>query len=241
MAAEPGTITPLTSGDDNYQYLVRGTRPEAFVVDPGDATSALSLCSLLGLKLTHILLTHAHADHTAGVTALVAKTGCTVVANTPQSIAAQSVNVDDGSKLVCAGLSVNVIHTPGHTADSCCYYVESLNSVFTGDTLFLGGCGRLLGGTATQLYESLQKLAALPEATKVWCGHEYTLDNLVFACSQYPDSAELIERDKAENAKFEEHDSTIPGTIGEEIQTNVFMQASTAEEFAALRAAKDRF
>lgn len=241
MRAENGHITPLPAGSDNYMYLVRGTQGHAVAVDPGEAKPIQALCTLLGLRLTHLLLTHHHGDHTGGVAHLVKAYNCEVIGLSKHACAAITRVCTDNAPLDCAGLSLQVLATPGHTTDSCCYYCEEGGNLFTGDTLFLGGCGRLRGGTGEQLYSSLQRLAALPGETSIWCGHEYTLDNLAFARAAFPQNREIEARGERELVQYNESEITVPGTIAEEKATNPFLLADSVESFLRLRKEKDRF
>jgi len=252
------TIVPCLS--DNYAYLVwQPGRPEALVVDPSQAEPVLQALRNAGLSLAGILCTHHHFDHIGGIESLLAQCGDVPVYghhSEGEAIPKHSHGVDDGDEVMAAGLVVRVLHVPGHTRGGVAYLIE--DAVFTGDTLFVAGCGRLFEGTAEQMHASLQKLAALPEATRLYCGHEYTLQNLEFAAYIEPGNAAA--REKLERARAQRHnrEPTVPSTIREELATNPFLRAQSdslrrsverqvraaptpTEVFAAVRKAKDRF
>jgi hydroxyacylglutathione hydrolase len=236
----------LSALNDNYITLYEYAPGQALAVDPGDDTVVFQALKEHELQLTAILLTHHHGDHTGGVKALKHKTDCAVYGPNRRCFSGIDHLVEGGQSLSFGNRTIDVIHTPGHTAGGVCYYLSpSTNNdrglVWTGDTLFVGGCGRLFEGSAEQMYHSLQTLAALPDETLVYCGHEYTLDNYEFALSVEPDNEPIQNAlDEAENT-LRQGDPTVPSTIKQEKRTNLFVKARTVDEFAQLRQRKDRF
>lgn len=223
------------------------------MVDPGDAGPVLDYLKSKGLRLEAILLTHHHADHTGGVDDLLAH----AFAKDPQHALAiigpareaiggltRRVTQDDVVALPETEMSLRVIDVPGHTAGHVAYFTEHGDggpALFCGDTLFAAGCGRLFEGTAEQMWSSLQKLAALPEQTAVYCAHEYTLSNLRFAVHMFPDESAIQARYQHVSAQRARSEATVPSTIGIERQTNPFLQCKNADAFATMRKQKDSF
>jgi len=149
--------------------------------------------------------------------------------------------VSDGEVFEFAGHGVQVLHTPGHTRGHCAYYIRSAKSVFVGDTMFVLGCGRLFEGTPEQMYDSLAKLTSLPDDTRVFCAHEYTLSNGAFALTVEPENQNLIDyMGKAQDLRAQDI-PTVPTTIGREKLCNPFVRAKTPEELGEMRTAKDQF
>ena len=226
-------VIPLLK--DNYAYLLTH-ESECVVVDP--AEDAI-LRALDGQRVTQVWCTHHHGDHTDGVKALVAAfPQVAVVASAydraRDRVPCQTVAVRGGSPLMLGSLKVSVLEVPGHTLGAVAYVVGG--AVFTGDTLFLAGCGRIFEGTPELMHASLQQLAALPSETQVFVGHEYTEDNLKFARAAEPNNPAIAAR----AAAFLKGVS-VPGKMHEELATNVFLRASNPVDFAALRQWKDRF
>jgi len=220
---------------DNFAYLViEGDR--CAVVDPGEAPPVEAALAREGVQLAAIWLTHHHHDHVGGVKDLVAKhPGIEVVAHSHDRERVPCVTklVDEGEEVALGGQRAQIIHNPGHTLGAISYVIEGC--VFTGDTLFGAGCGRLFEGSAEMMHASLRKLAALPATTKVYFGHEYTASNLRFASVVEPDNDAIADR-AANMVK-----PSTPSTIADELATNPFVRARDAAELAARRAAKDAF
>jgi hydroxyacylglutathione hydrolase len=250
----PSVISLSTKGD-NYIYLIsNGT--EAAVVDPGDADTVIPALQQRGLTPIAILLTHHHSDHVGGVNRLRSRYDLQrVYGPRDHRIHGHIECVREGENIDFAGISLQVLEVPGHTTTHLAFYSEQLGAVFTGDTLFSAGCGRLLGGSAAQLYHSLQKLSALPEETIVYGGHEYTLDNLRFALSIDTNNPALRKRfeevlglrmrncapeaksiavEKATNPFLRVTEPTLRAALGME-------DAAAEEVFAHLRRKKDAF
>ncbi|MBL7187422.1 MAG: hydroxyacylglutathione hydrolase [Phycisphaerae bacterium] len=220
---------------DNLIYLYRYNQSDCLAVDPGECRSVLKILREQDLSLKMILVTHHHWDHTGGVAELKQKTGCKVIGGDKQRIRGVDQLVEDADTLPVGDAGVHVIATAGHTSTSVCYYVppsptNSSGILWTGDTLFVGGCGRLLEGNAKSMSESLQKLASLPDDTLVYCGHDYTLENYEFALSIEPDNQAVRQRLN----DIRQTGQTVPSTILQENTTNVFLLAGTPELKAAL-------
>jgi hydroxyacylglutathione hydrolase len=235
-------VLPVPCLSDNYAYLVHadGSR-DALVVDPSEAAPVLEAAAREGLHLVGVLNTHHHHDHVGGNVELAEKLGVPVYAfeGDRGRVPAHSVDVVEGRAFTSAGLSFLPLHVPGHTTGAIAYVVEG--AVFTGDTLFVAGCGRLFEGTAEMMFASFAKLAALPPTTKVYCGHEYTVGNLRFALTTEPDNAAMKAALESAVAKREKGEPTVPSTLADELATNPFVRAKTAADFGAIRAAKDVF
>ena len=229
------SVITIPALGDNLFYLHRYNQSDCLVVDPSDCSSVLRILREQDLSLQMILITHHHWDHTGGVAELKQKTGCKVVGGDKRRIGGVDQLVEDGEILPVDDADVHVIATPGHTSTSVCYYVlpsgTSVSGIlWTGDTLFVGGCGRLFEGNAKSMWGSLQKLASLPDDTLVYCGHDYTLENYEFALSIEPDNQAVRQRLN----DIRQTGQTVPSTMLQERATNVFLLAGTPELKAAL-------
>ncbi len=235
------TIIPVLK--DNYAYLIRAADGTNAIVDPGEAAPVIETLERLGLKLDFILNTHHHGDHTAGNAALKAKYGATVLA--PEAERGRIPAVDRGMRggevFMLGGEAMHTIETPGHTLGAVCLHFPESKVLFTGDTLFLMGCGRLFEGTPAQMHDSLAKIAALPDETLIYCGHEYTVEATEFCLSIEPDNQDLKQRQIAERAKEARGEPTVPATLALEKKTNVFLRAQTLEQFTAYREKRNHF
>jgi hydroxyacylglutathione hydrolase len=255
-------IIPIPAFSDNYIWLLRN-ETHAAVVDPGDAAPVRAYLERERLTLAAIVATHHHNDHVGGIPALLATRNVPVFGPAREAIPGRTMALRTGDSFTLPelGVKLNAIDIPGHTAGHIACYgaIEDAPSLFCGDTLFAAGCGRVFEGTPEQMWSSLSALAALPDPTRIYCGHEYTLANLRFAAAVEPANADIGERVQRESAKRERGAPTLPSTIAEERLTNPFLRAAepavrmaaeryagrpladTVAVFAALRAWKNAF
>ena len=231
-------VLAVPAFNDNYLWLAHDGR-HAIAVDPGDAAPIISALAVHGLTLCAILLTHRHADHVGGVTELLQHWQVPVYGPRHDDIVCITHPVDDGDRVLVPQLALElaVIGVPGHTRGHIAYHAAKPGWLFCGDTLFGAGCGRIFEGTPAQMAASLAKLAALPDATQVYCAHEYTLANLRFAYAVEPGNAVLKERIAADTAKRDAGLPTIPSTIALEKATNPFLRYEEKEILESLRRA----
>jgi hydroxyacylglutathione hydrolase len=228
-------IIPIPAFADNYIWLVREGATAA-VVDPGDAAPVIAYLDREGIALAAILATHHHGDHIGGVRDLVARSPVPVFGPARETIPGRTHALAEGDSITVPGIGCrfSVLDIPGHTSGHIAYVGDDV--LFCGDTLFAAGCGRLFEGTPAQMVASLDKLAALPDAVRVYCGHEYTLANLKFAMAVEPGSRALHAREARERSKRERRAPTLPSTIAEERLTNPFLRTREAD----IRAAAER-
>ena len=222
---------------DNYGYLIVCQKTNrAAIVDPSEPTPVLRRIEEETVKLTAILNTHHHRDHTGGNEGLLAGNALEVYGHKSDEarIPGLTHGVDEGDEISVGELRGKVLFIPGHTTGHIAYLFE--NNLFCGDTLFTAGCGRLFEGTAEQMHASLKKLMALPDETKVYCGHEYTENNLRFAITLEPKNHKLVSRFERVQALRGRGASTVPATIEEEKQTNPFLRWDSREIQATLKA-----
>jgi hydroxyacylglutathione hydrolase len=243
---------------DNYGLLLHDPASGATAsIDAAESAPVEAALLATGWRLTDILVTHHHADHTAGIPALKEKYKCRVVA--PHAEAAKVPGVDEtageGDIVKMGGLSLRVIETPGHTLGHIAYLLDAEKLAFVGDTLFSIGCGRVIEGNPEMMWQSLLKLRALPDDTLFYCGHEYTLANIKFALTIEPNNAALRARAQEAERQIAAGTPTIPTTIGAEKAANPFLRAdradvaaavglagkTPAEVFAEIRARKNKF
>lgn len=243
------TVTTLGTLADNYTYVVE-SQGEAVVIDPGEASPVLRALKMSGARLLAVLCTHGHFDHTGGNDELARRTECQVLL--PDSSASDRT-------LEVGPFLFNVLATPGHSADSVCFYLPARDGqpgdVFTGDTLFCGGCGRVFTRAPEVMWTSLSKLATLPPDTRVFCGHDYTLENYEFAVTVEPGNPAVNARLDEARRLASDGSVTVPSTIAAEREANVFLRAADpalrrvlgmesatdAEVFTEVRRRKDRF
>ena len=224
---------------DNYGFLIVGHDGAAIAIDAGDDAAYLQAIKAHDVQLQHILITHHHADHTSHLSTLRAQTGATVWG--PKGIPNLDHEIAEGGDQTLAGLNIQIIATPGYTLDMLNFYIPDLQAVFTGDTLFTLGCGRLFEGTPELMLNSMQKLKTLPDKTWIYGAHEYTLANLDFALNTHPENESLKNRAEVIRTLRDQGKPTVPSTIGAEKATNPFLIAQNVQEFTQLRAAKDAF
>lgn len=245
-------------GSDNYGVLVHDAQSGATAcVDAGDAGAVFAALEQTGWNLSQLWITHHHGDHIAGLEAVKARTGAQVIGpgyGKAGAIPGLDVRVKEGDRFDFAGHPVAVLHTPGHTLDMVNFHLGNDGILFSGDTLFVAGCGRLFEGDAEMMWESLGKLMALPPETVVYCSHEYTAANMRFALSVDGDNTALREKAARVERLRAEGKPTVPTTIAEELATNPFLRAADpglrrglgmekatdAEVFAEVRRRKDR-
>lgn len=241
---------------DNFGVLLHDPVSGATAsIDAPEEKPILDALARRGWTLTHILTTHHHGDHVEANPALKQRFGATIIGPKRETIPGIDRKVDEGDVFDFAGRRVEVIATPGHTLGHICFYLPEEKLLFAADTLFALGCGRVFEGTPAQMWGSLEKLAALPDETTVYFGHEYTLSNARFAKTIDPDNAALLARVAEIEALRAAGGFTAPTTIGLEKATNPFLRAgdpairrhlgmetaSDAEVFAEIRGRKDRF
>lgn len=254
-------VLPVPCLQDNYAYVLAGGSTACVVVDPSEAPPVLDALQREGLTLGAIWLTHHHHDHVGGIDELCEKLGQVPVLGSAYDQAAgriprQTQGLTEADTLSFEGDEVRILEIPGHTLGAIAYLVSGC--LFSGDTLFLAGCGRVFEGTLPMMQASLAKLRALPIDTKVYPGHEYTLSNLRFAISIEPDNRVVQDRKRWAELKRERGDTTVPGTLTAERLSNPFLRwdvaevietaktlgatdTTPAEVFGALRKAKDGF
>ncbi len=227
-------IIPLPALKDNYIWIVHDQR-HAVVVDPGEAAPVLAYLDAHQLKLLAILCTHHHKDHTAGICPLVQVYNVPVYGPQHEIIPCitQALGEGDVVEIAELNLQMQVIDIPGHTPGHIAFV--GLDGIFCGDTLFGCGCGKLLGGTATQLFHALQRLARLPDQTRVYCGHEYTEANIRFALACEPHNPQLQQRQREVHALRAAGRPTLPSTIALEKATNPFLRCTEAAVIAAVQ------
>ena len=218
-------LIPVSALSDNYVWIAhrRGCR-QALAVDPGVAAPVEDALRRNGLELAAVLLTHHHGDHVAGVPELAAATGVPVYGPATEPIPSVDRPLTDSDRLEAAGLRLTVLAVPGHTAGHIAYHGEGL--LFSGDTLFGGGCGRLFEGTPEEMVNSLSRLAALDVRTAVCCGHEYTVANLRFASQVEAGNQDLLDRLSVAERLRSGGVPTLPSTIGLELRTNPFLRCT---------------
>jgi len=245
-------IIILEALSDNYIYLIINDH-DAIAVDPAEADPVLTTIAEQDLRLSGILITHHHSDHLGGAAELHRKTGAGIYGPHDSRIPMLTSPLRDGELLECASLSISAMHLPGHTRTHLGFHLPDANWLFTGDTLFCAGCGRLFEGTAEQMWHSLQRITRLPDGTSIFCGHEYTEENLRFALSLEPESKDVAERLAQVKDQRRKGLPSVPSTLALEKRTNPFLRvnalaakmgmagASEAEVFAEIRRRKDRF
>jgi len=231
------TIVPIPAFDDNYIWLIYDQAShQAFVVDPGDAAPVLQALQKLELTLAGVLITHHHLDHVGGLTQLRSAFDPVVFGPRNPAIEGISETLGAGDSIEVLGYNFEVLEVPGHTLDHIAYFHPGAEPLlFCGDTLFAGGCGRVFEGNPPMMLQSLQSLAALPPATRVYCAHEYTLANLAFARAVEPDNTALAHREEEAQACRARNEPTVPSNLALELATNPFLRCDQTELQASLR------
>ena len=243
---------------DNYSYLIIDeTNNLACIVDPSEASPVINYLKNKNINLKYILNTHHHFDHVGGNAELKKKYGAKILGfeKDKKRIPEIDIFLQDKQEFKIGSLNFKTIFIPGHTSGHIAFYLEKEKIVFTGDTLFSLGCGRVFEGTYQQMFSSLNKIKSLPGETKIYCGHEYTKNNLGFCLKFNPNNNYLRDKEKLIDAKIRTGKPTIPSTVKDEIQTNIFLRyddldvkdalnlknASDLEIFTKLRDLKDNF
>lgn len=255
-------ISPIPAFKDNYIWMLHiPSSKDVVVVDPGDAAVVEARLARDGLNLAGILITHHHHDHIGGVGELTRHRSIPVYGPDNPAITGITHRLKDGDAIHVNTIRFTIIATPGHTLDHIAYFTEFGDNpaLFCGDTLFVGGCGRLFEGTAQQMYTSLMRLAALPGNTHIYCAHEYTQANLQFALAVEPDNPVLQQRVQQVARARTDNQPTVPSTLSQELATNPFLRSdqpgviqaacdqggdadsSPAEVLGIIRAWKDNF
>ena len=229
---------------DNYSYIIIDeSNNTACVVDPSEAAPIINFLRKENIELKYILNTHHHFDHIGGNEELKKKFGSTILGYKEDSHRIPGIDIllEDNQIWKADNFIAKIMHIPGHTSGHICFHFFNEKLVFTGDTLFSLGCGRIFEGTYKEMFSSLSKIKSLPEETKVYCGHEYTLNNSKF-CIKY-DSKNLSLKKKIENIKkkIEYGLPTIPSTIKEELDCNIFLRTKDLKSFSKLRDLKDNY
>ncbi len=257
------TVHPIPAFNDNYIWtIINREQGCCVVVDPGDATPVHAFLKSEKLSLVAIFVTHHHPDHTGGVSALQSAFDCPVFGGYESRYKGITAPLKQDDRFSMMGFEFSILEVPGHTLDHIAYYCSDLDgqeALFCGDTLFVGGCGRLFEGDAPTMLHSLKKIASLPPSTRVYCTHEYTLSNLRFAVTIEPDNQDLATFTSECEQKRQQDVPTVPSTIQTELRINPFLRTQsdtvraaaialndlkspTEEEvFAAIRHAKDNF
>lgn len=229
--------------NDNYVWLVHdGASGETLVVDPAVSEPVLAAAEEKGWTISQIWNTHWHGDHIGGNAGIVAATGARVTA--PQAELAKIPDVDrpvgEGDRVRIGAHEAAVMSVPAHTGGHIAYHFAEDELIFVGDTMFAMGCGRLFEGTPEQMYANMRRFEALPDDTRVYCAHEYTLSNGKYALRAEPENAAVQARMAKVEAMRARGEATVPTTIGEERATNPFLRADSVEELARRRAEKDK-
>lgn len=228
---------------DNYIWLLEYAPGQAAVIDPAQAEPALAAAQRMGLQITHILNTHWHPDHVGGNRAIKQATGCRIIGPAREADRIPGIDqaVDDGDTVQLGDQCGTVLFVGAHTAGHIAWHFPGCAALFSGDTMFAMGCGRLFEGTAEDMFQALGRLKRLPAETRVYCAHEYTLANARFAVSIDGNNAALLQRYAAVQEQRANNAATVPFTLADELKTNPFVRAETATLLGELRRAKDAF
>ena len=237
-------VVRIPALQDNYIWMAHeAASGETVVIDPAEAAPVLAEAARRGWMIGQIWNTHWHRDHTGGNAEIKAATGCTITGPAAEAakIPTLDVQVGEGDRVHIGAVEAKVIEVPAHTAGHIAYYLADAGIAFVGDTLFAMGCGRLFEGTADQMWANMQRLAALPPETRVYCAHEYTQANGRYALHAEPDNPALIARMREVDAMRARGEPTVPTTIALERATNPFMRAGSVAMLAQRRSEKDQF
>ena len=228
---------------DNFSYMCIDSESNAFVVDPSEFVPVDEFIKKNNLNLKYILNTHHHFDHVGGNIELKEKYGAKIVGNKNDKDRIPGIDIclTEGEFFEFNEYRAEIIDIPGHTIGHIAFYIQSENIVFTGDTLFSLGCGRIFEGTHEQMFESLNKIKKLPPETLVYCGHEYTLQNSKFCLTHDKNNQNLKNKINDIKIKLKAGLPTIPSTIKDELECNIFFRSNNIETFSKLRDLKDNF
>ena len=229
---------------DNYSYLIIDEKKNiACVVDPSESDPVIKYLENNKIDLKFILNTHHHYDHVGGNQKLKEKYGANVIGfkEDKDKIPGIDILVDDQEVWKYEDFEAKIVHIPGHTLGHIYFYFYNEKSVFTGDTLFSLGCGKIFEGTYAQMFDSLKKLKELPHETKIFCGHEYTMQNSKFCIAHDENNENLKNKIEEIKKKLKNNLPTIPSTIKEELECNIFLRSDSVKNFSKLRDLKDNF
>ncbi|HYF08763.1 MAG TPA: hydroxyacylglutathione hydrolase [Acetobacteraceae bacterium] len=237
------TVAAVPCLSDNYAWLLTAPDGALAICDPGEAAPIATAVEAAGGRLEMILLTHHHGDHVAGTADLVARYGAKVVGAAADAHRLPKLDqaLKPGESVTFGGSAGQVMDSPGHTRGHIAFHFADSGFVLCGDTLFSLGCGRLLEGTAEEMFSSLRALSRLPDSTLVCCGHEYTESNARFALTVEPDNQALRDRAAQVTALRAKGHPTVPTTMAQERAANPFLRAPDVATLARIRAAKDSF
>ena len=230
--------------EDNYSYLIIDkSNNTACVVDPSEAKPIINFIEKENINLKYILNTHHHFDHVGGNKDLKKKYNSVVIGYKDDSYRIPEIDIllKDNQIWKADNFEAKIMHIPGHTTGHICFHFFKEKYLFTGDTLFSLGCGRLFEGTYGDMFKSLDKIKKLPEDTKIYCGHEYTLQNSEFCIKHDPENINLKNKIKEVKNNLQNSLPTIPSTLKDEIECNIFLRAKNVESFSKLRDLKDNF
>ncbi len=232
-------VTPIPAFSDNYIWcLNRSGETDAVVVDPGDGQAVLRALAERGLELAGIIITHHHFDHTGGLNDLLEQRPVPVWGPVNPAISQISERLVEGDSVTILGIDWTVLEVPGHTLDHIAFFADIDGQdpcLFCGDTLFAGGCGRVFEGNPAMMLGSLDKLAALPASTRVYCAHEYTMANLAFAAAVEPDNTALQARIAHDQGLRDQDIPTVPSTLALELDTNPFLRCEQPSVVSRMR------
>jgi len=229
---------------DNYSYIILDeSNNNACVVDPGESFPIIDFVESNGIKLKYILNTHHHYDHINGNLELKKKYGSKIVAfeKDKNRIPKIDIFVRDNEIWKADNFEAKIYHTPGHTRGHIAFHFFNEKKIFTGDTLFSLGCGRIFEGTFKEMFNSLSKFKKLPKETEIYCGHEYTLQNSDFCVKHDPENPKLKNKIKKIKKKLNDNLPTVPTVLSEELECNIFLKAKNLQTFTKLRELKDNF
>ena len=229
---------------DNYSYLIIDeTNSVACIVDPSEAKPVIDFVEKKNINLRYILNTHHHYDHIGGNIELKKKYNAIIVGYKYDAhrIPEIDILVEDNQVWKANNFEAKIFHIPGHTSGHICFYFFNENFLFSGDTLFSLGCGRIFEGTYQEMYESLNKIKNLPENTNIYCGHEYTLQNSKFCIKHDPNNKSLKNKIFEIEQKIKDNKPTVPSILKDEINCNIFLKAKDLKSFSKLRDLKDNF